>query len=98
MARTRWTKEEYDRLTQQERDEMTTPATYFAARPQGGKKWYVNMRTRENGRTFDNACSKGFLTSERAEKEAKKWQDKEDAAVEQTKAAFAKFEAMAEKV
>lgn len=87
------TREMYDRLTPQERDEMVTPATYVAKRPMGEKKWRIFMRARDNGRIIETEVGlKGYLSEAKATAEAQKMQDKENASVEKVKAKFAFFE------
>lgn len=92
MARTFISKETYESLTETEREDLITPAKYFASRYPGEKKWYVFMQTRENNRTLDlEVGGKGYLTMDKAKDAAEKMQAKELASVEKMKALLEKY-------
>lgn len=91
MARTFISKETFDSLSEAEREDLITPAKYFASRYPGEKKWYVFSQTRENGKTHDFQHEKGYLTMDKAKAEADRLQACELASVEKMKALLEKY-------
>lgn len=92
MARTFISKETFNSLSETEREDLITPAKYFASRYPGEKKWYVFSQIREGNKTFDKEVGgKGFLTMEKAKAFAEQMQEKETASIEKMTVLLEKY-------